>query len=84
MLVHAPQVVRILYEDLRDSACDLSSQLQEAFGPDGLGLLLVQGVPDLASKRHEALSLAPKLAARTSFIRHSRPCCAWRVFYKTS
>jgi hypothetical protein len=65
-----PTPVRVSYAALQ-AACDdpsdpsaacLAGQLLAAYGPDGLGLILVDGVPDLAARRAALLPLASSLA----------------------
>jgi hypothetical protein len=55
------QPVNLDYADLLSSK-DLSSAINEAFGPSGLGLLTVSSVPDYAVKRSRLLPLARSLA----------------------
>ena len=52
---HTP--VEIAYADLERGA-DLSAAIEAAFGVDGLGILTVSGVPELAEARGELLPLA--------------------------
>ena len=65
-----PAPVRVSYAALQaacDHPCDaaaasLAGQLHAAYGPDGLGLILVDAVPDLAARRAALLPLASSLA----------------------
>ena len=47
---------------LSDSSFDFAAEIQEAFGPDGLGLLTVKNVPDFPTLRQNLLPLAARLA----------------------
>jgi isopenicillin N synthase-like dioxygenase len=51
----------INYNDLVEMK-DLSQQIEAGYGPDGLGLIAVQGIPDYQQKREKLLPLARKLA----------------------
>lgn len=42
---------------------DLSNEIEEAFGYNGLGLLLVSGIPEFTKLRKELLPLGTKLAS---------------------
>ena len=55
-------LVVLSYEDLQKGV-DLSSKIEAAFGKRGLGILAVEGVPDLEAKRRALLPLAPAFAA---------------------
>ena len=62
--IHTPvdaDVVVLRYSDLISGA-DLSSEIERAFGYDGLGLLAVSGVPQLAERRAALLPLAHAFA----------------------
>ena len=62
--IHTPvdaDVVVLRYSDLVSGA-DLSSEIERAFGYDGLGLLAVSGVPQLAERRAALLPLAHAFA----------------------
>jgi hypothetical protein len=52
----------IQYEDIINGA-DLTAPLEAAFGPDGLGIIAVRGVPKLAELRQRLLPLAYRCAA---------------------
>lgn len=41
---------------------DLTKQIQEGFGPQGLGIITIQGIPGYAEKREKLLPLARRLA----------------------
>eukprot|EP00946_MAST-07B_sp_MAST-7B-sp1_P003780 g3780.t1 len=55
-------VVVLQYDDLVADR-DLTASIKAAFGPDGLGILAVQGVPDVARQRQALLPLAPRFAS---------------------
>ncbi|GMF28922.1 unnamed protein product [Phytophthora lilii] len=55
--VEARDVPVVSYEDLVAKK-DLSSVIEEAFGYEGMGILVVSGVPELNSKRGDLLPLA--------------------------
>lgn len=49
------------YEDLvRDEAGDLHAVAERAFGHQGLGIVVVTGVPDIAEARRELFALGHK------------------------
>lgn len=54
------QVVEIRYEDLLDETKDLGASIKAAYGFDGLGILVVSGVPGIEEKRAKTLPLAQK------------------------
>jgi len=57
------EVVRVDYNDIvGDSNARILEAIQEAYGPDGLGIMAVENVPGLMEKRAELLPLATKLA----------------------
>eukprot|EP01116_Phalansterium_solitarium_P020949 TRINITY_DN6359_c0_g3_i1.p1 TRINITY_DN6359_c0_g3~~TRINITY_DN6359_c0_g3_i1.p1 ORF type:complete len:267 (-),score=63.14 TRINITY_DN6359_c0_g3_i1:347-1147(-) len=55
-------VVVLEYADLIDHSKDLSAAIEKAYGYDGLGILVVRGVPNFASLRQDLLPLARKFA----------------------
>jgi isopenicillin N synthase-like dioxygenase len=55
--VEARDVPVVSYEDLVAQE-DLSAVIEEAFGYEGMGILVVSGVPELSAKRGELLPLA--------------------------
>ena len=59
----AATLVRFTYEQLADPGCDLSAQVEAAFGRDGLGICVVDGVPGYPEKRAALLPLASQLAS---------------------
>ena len=65
---HTP--VEIAYADLERGA-DLSAAIEAAFGVDGLGILTVSGVPELAEARGELLPLASAFAALPEAVKSS-------------
>lgn len=56
-----PTIVTITYADLLNGI-KISPAIRQAYGPGGLGILTVQGVPGYATRRARLLSLAPILA----------------------
>ncbi|KAL4853898.1 hypothetical protein ACK3TF_005139 [Chlorella vulgaris] len=56
-------VVDIPYSALVDPAADISAQLEEAYGPAGLGILTVSGVTRFPELRRKLLPLAARVAA---------------------
>lgn len=55
------QAVTIDFEDLLNGS-DLSKEIEEAYGVDGLGLLTVKNVPGLVDARQSLLPLSLKFA----------------------
>jgi len=51
-------VVVLDFAALNDPATDYTAEIEAAFGPNGLGALFVQGVPELAPSRRELLAHA--------------------------
>ena len=70
------QVVTIGYEELKDPATDLSSKLAAAYGPGGIGLLTISGVPGFVDLRQKLLPLASRLAVRAHAPRQVTWCGA--------
>ena len=58
---HEPVVLD--YAELIDPSSQLSAKIEAAYGPDGMGILTVRGVPDLPARRRRLLPLAARLAA---------------------
>ncbi|KAH9608578.1 hypothetical protein KSS87_008359 [Heliosperma pusillum] len=60
----APTVrpVTIPFSDIRDKSADLSALIEEGFGPNGLGIISISGVPGFSSLRQSLLHLSPRLA----------------------
>ncbi|EDQ90896.1 uncharacterized protein MONBRDRAFT_2133, partial [Monosiga brevicollis MX1] len=56
--------VTISFADLQSDA-DLSAQIETGYGEDGLGIVAVTGVPELANLRRRALQQAHKLGQLT-------------------
>jgi isopenicillin N synthase-like dioxygenase len=54
-------VVLVKYEDLADKK-DISASIAAAFGQDGLGIIVVSGVPEFTSLRSKLLPLSRKFA----------------------
>ncbi|KAL2329329.1 hypothetical protein Fmac_022756 [Flemingia macrophylla] len=52
----------ISFTQLQDKNVDLSSKIEQGFGPNGLGILSVTDVPGYSSLRRNLLHLAPRLA----------------------
>ncbi|GBF96577.1 hypothetical protein Rsub_09160 [Raphidocelis subcapitata] len=59
----AQRPVEIPFEALVDPRSDLAALIQEGFGPDGLGIVTVSGVPDFPALRERLLPLTAALAA---------------------
>ena len=57
----APNTVTISYNDLV-SGRDLNKEVGAAFGPEGLGLILIKDCPDFSSKRKAVLQATRKFA----------------------
>ncbi|KAL6782332.1 hypothetical protein ACKKBG_A06380 [Auxenochlorella protothecoides x Auxenochlorella symbiontica] len=60
--VPSGEPVCIEYSHLIDQAHDLSTDLLRAFGRDGLGLILIRGVPGFRAARQRLLPLARRLS----------------------
>ncbi|XP_022157598.1 uncharacterized protein LOC111024250 isoform X2 [Momordica charantia] len=58
----AIRTVTISYSELQDRSVDLSTKIEEGFGPKGLGILSVTDVPGFPSLRHDLLRLSSRLA----------------------
>jgi hypothetical protein len=58
----ASPLVQLSYAQLTDPHADLSAHIEAAFGPDGLGICVVDGVPDYEAARAALLPLATALA----------------------
>ncbi|KAK9149500.1 hypothetical protein Scep_008257 [Stephania cephalantha] len=56
------RVVTIPYTEIEDRSADLSGKIEDAFGPNGLGILAVSKVPGFATLRRDLLHLSPRLA----------------------
>ena len=56
------RVVVVDYDALLDPTAQLSDAIERAFGPDGLGILTVRGVPALPARRARLLPLAARFA----------------------
>ena len=56
-------LVRFTYEQLADPGADLSAQVEAAFGPEGLGICVVDNVPGYADARAKLLPLASQLVS---------------------
>lgn len=56
-------LVALSYAELCEPEADLSTQIEAAFGPDGLGIVVVNDVPEYATLRATLLPLASRLAA---------------------
>ena len=55
-------VVVLQYSDLLAEK-DLTSEIEKAYGPEGLGILAVEGAPEVARQRQALLPLAPRFAS---------------------
>jgi len=62
-------VVLLQYDDLVNNR-DLSASIHAAYGADGLGLLVIRGVPHLSEYRASLLPLARKFALLPEDIKH--------------
>ncbi|CAN8275410.1 unnamed protein product [Cochlearia groenlandica] len=75
--------VTLSYSELKDSNIDLSSRIEQGFGPNGLGILSVKDVPGYSALRHDLLCLAPRLASLPEDVKkeledaHSRYNFGW-------
>eukprot|EP00405_Crypthecodinium_cohnii_P014303 CAMPEP_0206451496 /NCGR_PEP_ID=MMETSP0324_2-20121206/19375_1 /ASSEMBLY_ACC=CAM_ASM_000836 /TAXON_ID=2866 /ORGANISM="Crypthecodinium cohnii, Strain Seligo" /LENGTH=363 /DNA_ID=CAMNT_0053921387 /DNA_START=96 /DNA_END=1187 /DNA_ORIENTATION=+ len=56
-----PKVVVLDYKDLA-AGNDLTAQIKEAYGPEGLGILYVKNVPGMQEAREDLLPLARRVA----------------------
>lgn len=54
------QVPVVSLADLKNDEKDLSGEIEQAFGSEGMGILAVSNVPDLESMRKKLLPLAFK------------------------
>jgi hypothetical protein len=59
----ARTLVTISHASLTDPSSDLSAAIEAAFGPEGLGIIVVDGVPGYGDARAKLLPLASRLAA---------------------
>lgn len=57
------RTVTIPYSDLKDRSADLSTKIEEGFGPNGLGILSISAVPGYSLLRQNLLHLSPRLAS---------------------
>lgn len=55
-------MVTLKYEDLVNNT-DVSAEIEQAYGPDGLGILTVSGVPDYERRRLRLLPQAQQLVS---------------------
>lgn len=55
--------VTISYPELIDKNADLSTKIEEGFGPNGLGILTIADVPGFSLLRQNLLRLSPRLAS---------------------
>ena len=55
-------MVTVSLEDLQLGGADTLALLEQAFGSNGLGILLVSGVPSLAEHRQQLLPLSQQFA----------------------
>jgi isopenicillin N synthase-like dioxygenase len=60
--VFVADVVKFEYKELLDTTADYADRIEKAFGPKGLGICIVNGVPDYVEKRAALLPLSQKLA----------------------
>ncbi|XP_077212064.1 uncharacterized protein LOC143858755 [Tasmannia lanceolata] len=62
---NTPQTIKtvtISYSELQDKGGDLSTKIESAFGPNGLGIVSVSDVPGYHVLRQNLLCLSPRLA----------------------
>ncbi|CAI0543159.1 unnamed protein product [Linum tenue] len=57
------RTVTIPYSELKEKDVDLSSKIEEGFGPNGLGILSITDVPGFSLLRRSLLNLSPRLAS---------------------
>ncbi len=57
-----PEVVTVSFNELQLGGADTLALLEDAFGSNGLGILLVSGVPSLAERRQQLLPLSQQFA----------------------
>lgn len=62
-------VVQITYEELKGGSPILLAKIEEAFGPEGLGIVAVSGVPGYEGKRQKLLPLAAELASMPDVVK---------------
>ncbi|KAF8065610.1 Lrrc47 [Scenedesmus sp. PABB004] len=69
------------YERVVDPDADLTRELVEGFGPDGLGILTVSGVPGFAELRQRLLPLAAEFAALPEHVKaaHEHAASSYNV-----
>jgi hypothetical protein len=53
-------LVTIDFQELLNQTADLSQKVEAAFGPNGLGICSVSGVPGFVEKREALLPLAQR------------------------
>lgn len=81
--VPAVRTVAISYSELKDKSTDLSIKIEDGFGPNGLGILSITGVPGFSLLRQNLLQLAPRLASLPEEVKrqledpHSRYNFGW-------
>jgi hypothetical protein len=56
-------LVTVSHASLTDPSADLSAAIEAAFGPEGLGIIVVDGVPGYGEARAALLPLASRLAS---------------------
>ena len=61
MVQAGPKTIVVSYNKLVDSDVDTAQAILEAFGPDGLGAILISDVPDLETLTRSTIPLAHKL-----------------------
>ncbi|KAL8102367.1 uncharacterized protein LOC141677078 [Apium graveolens] len=75
--------VSISYTQLKEKNVDLSSKIEEGFGPNSLGILSISDVPGYSLLRQNLLHLAPRLANLSEEVKkeledpHSRYNFGW-------
>ncbi|XP_020253685.1 uncharacterized protein LOC109830729 isoform X2 [Asparagus officinalis] len=63
--------ITISYSDLMDKERDLSDRIEEALGPEGLGIILISDVPEFSLLRKNLLHLSPVVASLHDDVRVS-------------
>jgi len=65
-----PLLVVVDYAQLTDTSVDLSREIDEAFGPSGLGIISVRNVPNFKSLRRNLLPLAARFWRLPDEVKH--------------
>ena len=75
-----PRLVTIPYDRLADPLADLSAEIEESYGLDGLGFLTISGVPTFPEYRSRLLKLDSQFAV-SSIVTTANVCikCAYAL-----